>query len=377
MRFRLTAFTVVQINVDLVILTLMLHFSGGATNPFILYYFFHTILSSILLPKHLAYLEALAASLLFGAMVAGEGVGFISHYDLLFREAWNTPTFMFGMWSALTSALFIAVYMAESIMDRLRMHQDELERALARTARLETEKSRFLGMVAHDLKSPLASIETMATSVLAVYGGSIPLEVRKMLERIPARTDELLRLIGEVLDFSRIRNVADLDVPFAEVDLAAVAKDTVEAHTGQAAEKRITLTFTGSPGEAVVPGNGELLERMAANLVSNALRYTPEGGSVAVTVGLRGSDAVLTVADTGIGIPPEDIKGIFTDFFRAKNARAFSRSGTGLGLSIVRSIAEMHHGGVTVRSTVGSGTTFEVVLPAAKGEGSLSRPPAQ
>jgi signal transduction histidine kinase len=115
--------------------------------------------------------------------------------------------------------------------------------------------------------------------------------------------------------------------------------------------------------------------RLTANLISNAIRYTPEKGSVSVSVDFREGEAVLMVSDTGIGIPEEDIPGIFTDFFRAKNARKFSPTGTGLGLSITRSIAEMHGGTVSVTSKLDAGTKFTVRLPAAVGRGNQTASP--
>ena len=372
-RTHLAAFTMVQINVDLVILTLMLHYSGGATNPFVFYYFFHTMLASILLSKPLAYLEALATALLFGAMIICEGTGVVPHYELLFPGAYDHPIFIIGMWTAFSSTLFIAVYMAESIMDRLRMHQRALEQALAETKRLETEKTRFLNVVVHDLKSPLASIETMVTSAVAVHGDAIPPPVRRMLERIPIRTGELLKFIGELLDFSMIRDVAGLEVPFEPVDMAVAAAKEVELLAGQVSGRNISITTHHESVMPMVNGNRKLLGRMVSNLISNAIRYTPDGGSVAVTLGERGGEMVLTVSDTGIGIPEEDLPSIFTDFFRARNAQTFSPAGTGLGLSIVRSVAELHGGAVSVASKLGAGTTFTVRLPAAQAQAS---PPA-
>ena len=126
---------------DLLLLTLMLHFSGGATNPFIFYYFFHPLLSSILLSKKAAYVEAFVAAGMFCTMTIFEGYGILSHYNLFSPAYYSQPIFMAGIITAVTSALFIAVYMATSIMDRLRLHQRELEIALDELKRLETEKS--------------------------------------------------------------------------------------------------------------------------------------------------------------------------------------------------------------------------------------------
>jgi signal transduction histidine kinase len=343
----------------------MLHFSGGATNPFIFYYFFHTLLASILLSKTAAYIESAASAALFSTMSILEGNGIIPHYTLFGPVSHTDPVFISGICFAMTSALIIAVYMANSIMDRLRQHQTELERALEETARLEAEKSRFLDVVAHDLKSPLASIETMASSNLAVFGDELPPQVKQTLERIPVRTKQLLQLIQELLDFSRITQLTDVQLEFKQLHFLPIVTATVEMYMTDALEKNITVTLNADPDLPPVMGNKNHLERMVGNLISNAIRYTPTNGSVKVKVTSQNGSLVLTVADTGIGIPEESISSIFTNFYRAKNARKMDSSGTGLGLSITKAIAEKHRGTISFTSTEGEGTVFTVTLPAA------------
>lgn len=366
LRRRLTLFTVVQINLDLLILTAMLHFSGGATNPFIVYYFFHTILSSILLSKWAAYLEAFIAAALFCGMTMLEGFGLIGHYTLLCPGCHTHLIFLAGMSFAMTSALLIAVYMATSIMDRLRFHQDELEQALRERERLEAEKSRFLDVVAHDLKSPLTSIETMVTSNLAAFGDELPQPVKQTLERIPVRTGQLLSLIQELLDFSRISKLDDYTVPFKELNFLPIVTATTEMYMTDALAKNIDVSLKAPFELPAIMGNKNHLERMVGNLVSNAIRYTPESGSVNIKLTHEGSSLVLTVADTGIGIPEDAVPNIFNNFFRATNARKMNSSGTGLGLAITRAIVENHGGTISFTSTEGEGTVFTVTLPAAK-----------
>jgi len=362
---RITRFTKLQINVDLVILTCMLHYSGGATNPFILYYFFHTILSSILLSRRAAFIEATVAVMLFSGMAVLEGTGVIAHYDLFCPGYYSTPFFITGMITAVSSALYIAVYMATSIMERLRSHQVQLEIALEEQRRLEEEKSRFLNVVAHDLKSPLAAIETMVTSALAVHGDSMTPEVRRIMERIPNRTRDLLRFIQDLLEFSRIQKITDTRTSFEPLDFPAVVSETIDIYTGQALERNIEMTFQSGPDIPPVMGSREHLQRMVANLVSNAIRYTPENGAVTVKVEKENGMVVFTVADTGIGIPERDLPHIFTQFYRADNAKEFTSSGTGLGMSITKAIVEQHGGSISVSSEEGKGTTFTVKLPSA------------
>jgi signal transduction histidine kinase len=357
---RLAVFTKVQINSDLVLLTFMLHYAGGATNPVILYYFFHTILSSILLKKHWAYFEATVAAGLFNSMVFLEGFEIIRHNDLFHTGVHTNPTFMLGMVLAMTSALYIAVYMASSIMDLLRSHQRELEHSLVEIKRLEHEKSTFLSVVSHDLKGPIAAIESLATSVLAVHGDGMMPKVREVLERIPTRTRDLTRFIRDLLEFSHITSLDDTVETLKPLNLLPMVSATVEIYMSQAEEKHITVTVTADPDLPDINGSHDLLDRMVGNLISNAVRYTPDNGSVTITLERSADDLVFTVADTGIGIPEADIPSIFNEFYRASNAKKFTTSGTGLGMAITKAVVDRHGGTITVKSVVGEGTTFTV-----------------
>jgi two-component system, OmpR family, phosphate regulon sensor histidine kinase PhoR len=361
---RLQIFTIFQINSDLIILTFLLHYSGGATNPFILYYFFHVILSSILLSKTTAYMEACCATLMFNTMAILEGLGIVPHYTIFSTEVHSNVTFILGICFAFTSAIFLAVYMATSVVERLRQHERELEVALEEKARLEEEKARFLDIVVHDLKGPLASIETMVTSSLAVYGNEIPPKVKNIIERIPARTQSLLRFIKELLDFSQMQNTKHQHMVFETVNFNEVVAVSVDMQLNTASNKNIDISLIPASHPLTISGNMTLLEHMVTNLVSNAIQYTPENGSVSITVSSEKDDIVLRVADTGIGIPEKDIPNIFNDFFRAVNSRKFSSSGSGLGLSITREIAENHGGSISFTTQEGEGTVFTVRLPS-------------
>ncbi|MCE5252199.1 HAMP domain-containing histidine kinase [bacterium] len=362
---RLVRFITVQINIDLVLLTLMLHFSGGATNPFVFYYFFHTILSTILLSKPAAYTEASLAAVMFSAMTLFEGEGILKHYALFQAKYHTTPLFIISMISAVPSALYITVYLASSIMERLRLHRIELEVTLDEVRRLEMEKSRFLDVVAHDLKSPIASIESLVTSLLSVQGDKIEPSVKQTLERIPKRTKDLISFIQELLEFSRISNLKQITMQFKTLNFLPIVTATVEIYMSQALDKNIRISVQADPDIPPVLGSREHLEHMVSNLVSNAIRYTRENGSVTIKITAKNGDVFLTVADTGIGIPEDALPKIFTDFFRASNAKKFSTSGTGLGMSITKAIVEKHGGTISVQSQEGEGTAFTVRLPAA------------
>jgi len=217
-------------------------------------------------------------------MVLLEGFGVIGHVVLFDPARHATSIFMVLMVFAMTSALYIAVYMACSITDQLRSHQRELERSLVEIRRLEQEKSTFLSVVSHDLKGPIAAIESLATSSLAVYGDSMLPKVREVLERIPNRTRDLTRFIRDLLDFSHITSFDDIVETFKPLNLLPVVSATVEMYMSQAEEKHIAMTVTADSDLPDINGNRDLLERMVGNLVSNAVRYTPDDGSVTVTL---------------------------------------------------------------------------------------------
>ena len=361
---QLVLFTTVQINCDLVILTAMIHFSGGATNPFIFYYFFHTILSSILLSNRAAYIEAGIAAFMLSSITILEGHGIIRHYDL-FCPGYHTSTiFIYGMLFTFTSALVIAVYMATSIMERLRRHESDLELAIEEMKRIETEKSRLMDVVAHDLKSPIAAVETMVSSLLQVHSGDMLPVVKKTLERIPVRTSELIHFIQELLEFSRITKLEQLSVEMIPLDFLPVVKSTADRHKSQALAKKLTFDIRTDEELPLILGSKPHLERMSDNLISNAVRYTPEGGEVSVGVKVESQYVLLTVSDTGIGIPESALPYIFTDFYRAPNARKYTSSGTGLGMAITKAIVDMHGGTISVKSKEGAGTTVTVRIPS-------------
>jgi signal transduction histidine kinase len=157
-----------------------------------------------------------------------------------------------------------------------------------------------------------------------------------------------------------------MTMEFRRTDLAEVAADAVEDMRPEAARKQITLTLSASTIPSVA--DPARISQLLANLISNALKFTPRGGSVRVEAGTEREAAVLTVTDTGTGIPAADLKSIFERFFRSKAATQQAIPGTGLGLTITKAIVDAHGGTIAVDSTEGHGSTFRVRLP-------LSPPP--
>ncbi len=223
-------------------------------------------------------------------------------------------------------------------------------------------KSDFLATVSHELRTPLTSIAGYIEILRDQNAGPLTASQERMLETVDRNTARLRHLIEDVLTLSKIESGA-FKTMMQPVSLAGVVVADVTALQPAAAAKGLTFTWLDPDHGLVVNGDPGQLDRLVMNLLSNAVKFTPQGGSVAVSVECEGSMAVLRISDTGIGIPENEQKEMFTRFFRASNAVERSIQGSGLGLAIVRTIVANHHGELEVASHEGKGTTVTVRIP--------------
>ena len=258
-----------------------------------------------------------------------------------------------------------------------RSNQD-LEQTNAELQRLSNFKSHMLSVVSHELRTPLTSIdgftrlihERFLTDDLITQCNDATRptiqRVKDRVEIIRENTSRLARLINDLLDFSRIERGRELEMHFSRIELSDVIETVIATYQTQAMEKGLTLKYGGEvplhAGELMVYGDADRLTQVFSNLVSNAVKFTPEEGLI--TIGTRKNKGLieLTVQDTGVGIPKEQLATIFEPFEQAGETDA-KKSGTGLGLAIVKYIVERHDGTVRVASEEGVGSTFIIALP--------------
>jgi signal transduction histidine kinase len=227
------------------------------------------------------------------------------------------------------------------------------------------DRQRFTLKAAHNLRAPLVAILSMLEVIRDGHIGQLNDAQREYLRRIERRATTLTELINELLLLAESQSAREVS-PFQDVDLAWLVGRLQRTFQDGAAQKGVVLSFEVAPDALPVVGDAEMLERLLENLISNAIKYTPARGRVAVECRPGTNGMVrLTVADTGIGIPTEDHPRLFTEFFRAANARAIEDVGTGLGLVIARDIVDHHGGRIEVQSRLNEGTTFTIDLPAA------------
>lgn len=222
---------------------------------------------------------------------------------------------------------------------------------------LERARQDFMSNVSHELRTPLSSIKLMLETVLA---SPDPETADVFLPQALEQVDRLSELVGQMLDQARVE-AGQLKLHLSDIELGSVATPIVASFVPTAREKGVSLTLhTFAPVR--LEADADRLAQIFVNLIDNALRHTPKGGSVNVDVYFEG-DAVVRVRDTGVGIPYRDLPHVFERFYVVDRSRTRESSGVGLGLAIVRQIVEAHGGSITTDSMLGSGTTFTVRLP--------------
>jgi signal transduction histidine kinase len=274
----------------------------------------------------------------------------------------------------------------EQATAQLRQRVDELASANEQISKLHAEarehveqlqqldqlKSQFLSMASHELKTPLTAISGFLQLALRRarrrLAQGYPEEAEwlrdqkahvEQLEMVNGQTFRLARLVDELLDVSRIES-GKLELRFAEVDVSALVAEVA---------KRMQLTTTEHPikvhraDSAIVTADPDYIEQVLNNLIGNAIKYSPKGGDVDVSVRREGDQVIVSVQDRGVGVPKEELDDIFTLFYRSREPSAHKASGMGLGLYISREIVRRHNGRIWAESTPGKGSTFHFSLP--------------
>jgi signal transduction histidine kinase len=245
--------------------------------------------------------------------------------------------------------------------------RDQAEQLRATVADLEAAqaiKDEFLGLVSHELRTPLTSI---CGYIELLKEDGVRDDQHSYLDVIDRNSVRLLSLVEDLLLMAQIQS-GGLPLEVGEVMLNDLIARSGEAARPFAASKHIALEIDAEPRVAA-EGDAVRLSQVIDNLVSNAIKYTPDGGGVSITMTRTGETATIAVSDTGIGIPTDEHDQMFGRFFRTSNARISGIEGTGLGLAITRGIVEAHGGTISFESVEGAGSTFRITLPHAHGAG--------
>jgi signal transduction histidine kinase len=237
----------------------------------------------------------------------------------------------------------------------------ELREANIRLIAADRSKNQFLASMSHELRTPLNAIIGFSAILIQSTTGLLPPRLYRFLENIKTAGSHLLELINDILDLAKIE-AGKVQIHPESFDLRETVATVDRVIKGMAAERDVTIVSKIDPGVSTVFLDEGRVKQILLNLLSNAVKFSHRGGFVYLTVGAAGTDRVrLEVTDSGIGIPPEEQKRIFDEFYQAGRRRP--RGGTGLGLSLTKNFVELHNGTIDVTSTAGRGSTFKVELP--------------
>jgi len=240
----------------------------------------------------------------------------------------------------------------------------QLSQALDEVGKVSKRKSDFISSVSHELRTPLTSIKGYAAILLAGKLGAVPEEIRIRLEKINRHSDELVHMVNDLLDISRIES-GKVNMKLEAVELKYIAEKVADLLSEQLKAKNIAFsTSIADDCQRILADRGQI-ERVFINLIGNALKFTPENGKININAFRSGRQIQIDVSDTGFGIP-EDAQGkLFQEFFRVENTINQEVKGTGLGLALAKHIVEAHQGRIWVRSKLSEGSTFSFTLNPA------------
>ena len=274
-------------------------------------------------------------------------------------DAAGAPLYLLGISNDITE-LKAAQAEIEALTSRLATQVEELEAAYARLQELDRLKSNFVNSVSHELRTPLTSIMGYSEFLEDEIGGTLAPEQQKFVAQIQAGTQRLQRLVDDLLDFARI-DAGTFTLRIAEADFCARAREVAASVQPQMEGAHLTLAVA-CEGPLLLAMDPQRIGQVLINLLSNALKFTPEGGRITVRARPEAGGVRCEVTDTGVGIAADDLPKLFQRFSQLPGSQA---GGTGLGLSICKALVEAHGGTIGVESEPGRGSTFWFTLPGA------------
>ena len=364
-----------QIIIDCIILTYLIHITGGVENPLVFFAVFHVVIASILRRWKKALILTVFEILLLNSLFWLEYFipGIHRHLEgfLTICLAHNL-FYIFAISLTLTTTLLLTCFMATSITTQLRTREDQLaelkeslENANKQLEDLIESRTRFMRMVEHEMRSPLAAIQSCLNVILSGLTDQASEKTIEMVERANTRAKALQILSHDLLEFSRLeRQKQEGTTEPEQIDFVEVLKNGIEFYTPLGEERKIQINRNLPENPVFLKADRRDLEQVVNNLLSNAIKYSHDEKSIDITLLVKTNSMALSVKDRGIGISEKDQKKLFTEFFRAENAKNTGKEGTGLGLTIVKLSVEKYGGNIKINSSENAGTEVIVTIPA-------------
>lgn len=350
-----------QIVSDLVCLTVVVHFSGSTNTPAPFFYIVHIALACVFFPLRASLGVALLATVLYVVCLCLEQTGVWPPAGIFKSDEQFTQ--MVTLWkSAGVILLLLAVwYVVSRLSLTIRQRELQLIQAEEKTRAAQKEKELYAMQMTHQLKSPLDVIRSHITLVKEGYVGDVSPEVMEILQSIDQRAQSLGDLILDVLKLSKLKLFQKEFGKWEKISLDGLLQQTIDELSPIARQRNIALLTSFQ--HVQVMAVSEQLSMLVHNLITNAIRYSYDNGSVDITCQYRAGVPTVVIADRGIGISAQDLPKLFQEYHRTKEAIKHNKMSTGIGLAIVKKIAEIHNLRIHVESQLAQGTSFTLTFP--------------
>jgi signal transduction histidine kinase len=359
----LRLFTNFQISADFIILTLLLHFSGGIENPFIVYFIFHMVMASIVLSPWESYVQASFAWSLVILLATLEYLGIIPHYPLkgfVSHDLFESRIYLFGIGLIFISTSYLVVYITNSIVMRSRRHEEAYMKANRELETKDEIKNEYVLRITHDIKGHLATLQNLLSVLHSKPEGSIRPDCKEYLDLASMRTSTLIRFVKDLLYITKLKLSNEFRTSLFSIH-ESIQKIVANLESSAKAKSiRIHLEINDSVDQ--ISGLQLSIEELITNLLSNAIQYSDNDSDVYLKVKAWNKEVLIEIQDQGIGIPAHEQELVFEEFYRGTKTKDTSE-GTGLGLAIAKKIVQSHGGKIWVESFEGKGSKFCFTLP--------------
>ncbi|MFH1196878.1 MAG: HAMP domain-containing sensor histidine kinase [bacterium] len=379
-QFNALHLSMIQSVLDLTALMILAYFTGLYESPLYMFFVFQLIIASMLLPGHVVYTIAVLISFIFSILSVLQFHGLIPAFLIsgLYSQAPHyTVTNLVIFLGGFCSTMIISVLLANQIASTLYKRERQLKESLEQLSEAEIAKQKYIIGVVHEIKTPIAAVQSVLDIVINKFLGPISEPVEEKLLRARKRSVEAINLINNILRFSKLKLLNTTSNE--EIYISEVVLNILEQQSEIIKSKNLNIDFNDSKDlKKPVKGDRVLLELALSNVIGNSIKYTDDNGSVEIIIRDSHEDIILEVCDNGIGIPQHDLDNIFQQFYRASNIKGKEYNGSGLGLSLVHEIIQRLHGSIKVQSPSKltsegrPGTCFYISLPyERKDESSL------
>ena len=351
-----------QISTDFIALTIMLHFSGGIENPFLLYYIFHMIMASIVLSPRESFLQVTFALILIGILSLSELFGLLPHYALegfVSHDLYHNGNYLLATGAIFISMSYVVVYITTSIVIQSRRHEEAYMKANMELEKKDEIKNEYVLRITHDIKGHLAAIQS-SLSVLQSKPEALDKDNRKFLDTASHRASALIRFVKDLLYITKLKLSNEFSTGLFSIreSIQKILADLDSA----ASEKSIRIHVDTDDSVDQIAGYRTSIEELITNLLGNAIQYSDHNSDVYLKIKALKNQVLIEIQDNGPGIPVQEHDLVFKEFYRGANIKG-SSEGTGLGLAIAKKIVHTHGGKIWVESIEGRGSKFCFTLP--------------